>query len=327
VPTSPSAAVVIANWNGGPLLTRCLSSVAAAVRRAGCEIPVLLVDDASEDGSADVAERRFPSVRLLRLPRNVGFAQAVNQGIGAADAPWVFLLNNDLVLPPDFLSILLEVRRGLPEEDLFALGALTLAWDDGRPNHGAMRARWARGMIVQEPFEATCTVPADFFQAGACLVSREKFLELGGFDPLFHPGYWEDYDLAYRARRRGWRCFHVPQAIAFHWGKRSMVARLGAERVALLIRRNQLLFNWVNLDDPTLLARHLLGLPRLILRPEPSPEPSSATWARAFVAALARLGPALRDRRRRLRRTPVSDRQILFSPSHPPADAQPPLMG
>lgn len=303
-------AAIIANWNGAGVIERCLGSVQAAARRAGEPIHILAVDDASSDDSADTIARLFPSVELLRLPQNLGYARAVNLGMAQVDAPWVFLLNNDLALQADYFERMIAARRAAESPELFTIGSKTLEWETHAPNHAGMRAAWRGGMIVQEGFDAEALVPADFVQSGSSLVDREKFLALGGLSALFHPGYWEDYDLCYQALRRGWKCLYEPRAVAYHWGKRSMRSLLGDYRLALTIKRNHLLFNWANLGDGALLARHLLGLGALALRDDDDPQTQAAPWGRAVIAALAKLPEALRERRRRAA-GPAPDRKIL----------------
>lgn len=325
--------VLVANWNGSACIERCLHTVLTAARRTGRGMRVLVVDDASTDDSPEILGRFGAVIDVLALERNVGFAEAVNRGMSALGTPWVFLLNNDLALPADYFERLIAARAEFDAEarppgdahsgtakvpgPLFAIGAQTIDWSDGRPNHGGMRAAWRGGMIVQEPFDSDRLCAADFFQAGACLIDRRAFIALGAFAGIYHPGYWEDYDLAWRAARAGMRIAYEPRAVAYHAGKQSMSALLGSERLALTIKRNHLLFNWANLRNPGLLAAHLLGLGRLVLAGGGRDEPISASWGRAFLAALARLGAVLRCRRARRASgsdpmpAPIGDREIL----------------
>ena len=296
-PSSPTLGVLILNWNGAPFIERCLASVLAAERRLGIELECVVYDDASTDGSPDLIARGFAGFRLIRGEKNIGFARAAEAGLNAMRADAVFLLNNDLVLKTDFFERLLAAWResvaGIP----FAVGAQTRQWDTQTINHGGQRARWSNGLIVQEAFEAETAMPADFFQAGACLLDRRRLFEMGGFAPIFHPGYWEDYDLAFQARARGWSILYEPRAVAYHWGKGSMRRLLGDWGLALMIKRNHLLFVWANLDDAGLWLRHALNLPGLVLTERNGMnEPG---WGRALLAALPRLGAVLRLRRGR----------------------------
>lgn len=309
--SSPEFAVLIPNWNGRAVLEPCLRSVRIALRQADLAAPVLIVDDASTDDSVALLADRFPRVRVLTLKENVGFGAAVNRGMNHLDARWVFLLNNDLILRPDFFSRLLQTRADSADDALFAVGAQTLDWNDTKPSHTGMRLAFNR-LLIQDPFHPSVAAPVDLFQAGACLIDREKFLALGGFCALYQPAYWEDYDLALRARRRGWTNLYEPRALAWHKGKHSMRARFGPSGVADLIRRNHLLFTWLHLDSPRLLARHFFSLPGLIAAPrEALYAGDPLAWARAWIDALFRLPALLRERRRLRASSTVALSEIL----------------
>jgi GT2 family glycosyltransferase len=273
----------------------------------------IVIDDGSTDRSADLVQRQFPSVRLIRRGRNDGFGVAVNEAMAAMDADWVFLLNNDVVLELGFFRRLLhtldQYSRDHPGGAVFAIGAKTCDWASLAVNHGGQNARWRKNMIVQEPFDAVETEPTIFYQAGACVMNRRLFLELGGFDHIYYPGYWEDYDISYQACRRRWAVLYDPLAVAYHFGKGTNIWLLGRWRLALAIRRNHLLFNWINLADRGLLLRHLMSLPALILQDDAAPDEPG--WWRALLEALKHLPAALRLRRARLHVPGVPDRELL----------------
>lgn len=325
-----SCGALVANWNGMGVIDRCLGSIAAASARLAEPAPasaasvkpapepmeLVVVDDASSDASPQLIRDSFPSFRLLPTPRNLGFGAAVNFAMERMTCEWVFLLNNDLALEPDFFERILLTRDALADPALFAVGGRTIQWESGELNHGGMNARWDAGLVRQAPFDAERerggAAPSVFFQGGSALVHRARFLELGGFCPIFHPGYWEDYDVAWRAARRGWNTYYEPRAVARHWGKRSMSNLLGPARLALTIKRNHLLFNWINLRDRGLLARALAGAGALALRPERDECLRAAGWPRAFAEALKLLPQVLEIRRERAGEPVVrSDREIL----------------
>ena len=97
-----------------------LNTIMAAVAQVPHTYEILVVDDASTDGSAGLAERDYPNVRLVRREKNGGFAAAVNTGIGAAEGELVVVLNNDTRVEPDFIS---ELCRGLSEEPAASMAA------------------------------------------------------------------------------------------------------------------------------------------------------------------------------------------------------------
>ena len=129
---------------------------------------------------------------------------------------------------------------------------------------------------------------------GHALVSREKFLALGGFHPLYHPYYWEDTDLGYRAWARGWRVVYEPASRVYHPRGQTIAAR---ERRAALVRvgvKNKLVFIWSNTADRDLLARHAVGLAANLAR---SAIVGKISVGRGFFDAV-RLWPEIMAKRR-----------------------------
>lgn len=263
--TRASFSVVLPNWEGEAWIERALSSMQLAARASGREAEIVVVDDASTDRSPEMIAAGFPRVRLLRNSRNVGFGESVNRGVGAAKGDLVVLLNNDLVVSEDFFLRLLDPFEQA-RRPLFGVSARTLSWDGTQPNHVCMAAQWREGRIQPawcDPPEPTACL---FAQGGSMACRRDVFLAFGGFDDLFAPGYWEDYDLCWRAARAGYDLLYEPRAVAFHVGGGSMIRRFGEREVYLMRATNHLVFEWLNLGDTRLLARHFRRLPRHVLR-------------------------------------------------------------
>ena len=252
--------VVVANWNGEAFLARCLSSALLSARQVGRPFEVVVVDDGSTDASVEIVRRQFPQVRLLAGRENRGFAFTVNKGIAAARGRYIILLNNDIVVRESFCGALLRhFENG--DGRLFGVTAKTVEWDDRRPNYVKMDAIWRRGdlrLVWSDPPEAAATF---FLQAGACAFVRERFIELGGLETFFSPGYWEDFDLSWRAMARGWRNLYEPSSPALHLGKASFRRLYDDVRLRQLNARNQLLFLWANLSDARRVFSHCLWLP------------------------------------------------------------------
>jgi GT2 family glycosyltransferase len=214
-----TVAVLIVNWNGGELLTHCLESVRQQ-RRAPDHIVV--VDNGSSDDSLKRAEQLLRGVELIQLPSNVGFARANNIAARAArqfDA--LALLNPDAVADPEWLSALVSAAEREPMTASFAsqmLLASTPQYLDGAGDsyHVSGRA-WRNGHRVSSTGWPAADVEVFGPCAAAALYRREAFDEVGGFDEQYFC-YFEDVDLAFRLRLRGYRCVYVHSAVVRHVG-------------------------------------------------------------------------------------------------------------
>jgi GT2 family glycosyltransferase len=212
-----TVAVLIVNWNGGPLLRQCLESLERQRRRAD---HIIVVDNASTDDSLRQAAAALRDVELITLPSNVGFARANNI---AADAARRFdglaLLNPDAFAEAGWLQALVDAADREPSAASFA-SQMVLAsspdYLDGagdsyhvsgrawRNRHRTPRDRWPAADV--EVF-APC--------AAAALYRREAFDEVGGFDEQYFC-YFEDVDLGFRLRLRGYRSIYVHSAVVRH---------------------------------------------------------------------------------------------------------------
>ncbi len=300
--------IIVPNWNGKPYLARCLSSLQLSAKRTGLSYELIVVDDASTDDSWRIVEERFPRVRLLRNETNSGFAASVNRGVSVAAGEIVALINNDIVAKEDFLPALLEPFRS-ESARLFGVSARTVSWGDQQPNHINMSARFDRGLFELQWRESPQQARTLFLQGGACAMRRSVFFELGGFNLLYSPGYWEDYDLSYRAARCGYTNLYEPRSQAYHLGKGSMRQRLGHAGVASLMARNQMLFTWLNLTDIDLLIKHFLWLP--LHMGKEFLTASGFTLTKAFLRALRCVPRILGHRLRRRDPVRMSDKEVL----------------
>jgi len=302
-------AVVIVNWNAGDLLRRCLESVAAQERRPD---RVVVVDNASSDGSLEAALRLHPRVEAIRLESNTGFAAANNLALRACDdCDLVALLNPDAFAAPSWLARLAETAERHPEHASFA-SRILLAHDD-RLLDGAGDVYHVSGLVWRAghgtPAPAS-EAPREVFSpcAAAALYRRDAVLDAGGFDERYFC-YLEDVDLGFRLRLRGHRCLYVPAAVVRHVG--SGTTARGSDFATFHGHRN-LVWTFVKDMPASLLVRylpqHLLlnalsvawyvarGRARVILR---------AKWR-----ALRSLRPMLAERRRLQARRVASPRDL-----------------
>ncbi|HEY6360068.1 MAG TPA: glycosyltransferase family 2 protein [Vicinamibacterales bacterium] len=251
----PEISLVIVNWNGRRFLDACLGAAAA---QQDVDFETILVDNGSDDGSADFVRARFPAVRVVALAENLGFAGGNNAGAGAARGRCVAFLNNDTVPDPRWLRAL---RNGLDEQAGFALATSRIVYmhdptvidsaGDGvfrwggafKRHHGAD----VSGAQRSEEVFGVC--------GAACMMPRAVFDELGGFDADFFASH-EDVDLSYRARLRGYRCRYVADAVVRHHGS----ATLG-KASELAVFHGQRNLEWVYFKNApaSVLARTLPG--------------------------------------------------------------------
>jgi GT2 family glycosyltransferase len=199
----PVASIVIVNYNGRKLLPACLVPVVHQAGRIGAE--VVVVDNGSTDGSVDLVEREFPSVRLVREHRNLGFAGGCNVGVRAAAGATVVLLNNDAVPEPGWLEQLLKALAG-PE----VVVACSVVHDSNYPEPYALGTGGLS--VIGHPIANAMHRPDQpFYATGASLAfKRDRCGE--PFDPVFF-AYYEDVLLAWEVRLLG---FHVARALASH---------------------------------------------------------------------------------------------------------------
>lgn len=217
----PEVTILILNWNGLNLLPRCLQAVHSQIFM---DYETLVVDNASTDGSADELETRWPGVRVIRSPRNLGFAAGNNLGASQAQGAWLALLNNDAFPEPDWLQALVCAARDNPGYNFFASQIL----QDSRPHqidatgdvlHISGNA-WHRDLNL--PLEQAHNQPEEVFSAcaAAAMYERRSFLAAGGFEESFF-SHHEDVDLGFRLRIQGGRCLYVPGARVYHTGSAS----------------------------------------------------------------------------------------------------------
>lgn len=206
-----TADVVIPTWNARELLARCLEAL------AGEPGQVVVVDNASEDGTAEMVRERFPGVRLVVLAENLGFGRAVNAGVAAGSAGAVVLVNNDVVVEPGFVEAITAPLAG-PEVGMVA-GLTLLPGGEGVDAFGVEldRALATYNRARRRPLDGLPAGPPAVPSGGAAAYRREAFEAAGGFDEALF-AYGEDVDLGLRLRAAGWRCAAAPLARGVHLG-------------------------------------------------------------------------------------------------------------
>jgi GT2 family glycosyltransferase len=212
-------AVIVVNFNGGTMLLRCLATLRAQSLRPS---RVIIVDNASSDGSIDAAEQSFPDFEFVRMDRNIGFAAANNHAAHLAnDCQWLALLNPDAYAAPNWLENTMAATHQNPTFSVF--GARLLRSDDPSRLDGIGDTYHACGLAWREGHGQMASTGSnetnEVFSAcaAAAVYRREDFMSVGGFDDDYLC-YFEDVDLGFRLRLFGHRCLLVPDAVVYHVG-------------------------------------------------------------------------------------------------------------
>ncbi len=247
--------VVIPNYNGSNLLAKNLPTVIKNC--PGAEI--IVVDDASSDNSVSLVRENFKNIKLVSIPVNKGFSNAVDTGVSKANSNLVLILNSDVSLSSDV------VKRVITYFDNPKTFAVALADKSHEGNkiviRGRGNAKFQKGFLTHFAINPKKGKTL-WVSGGSGLFDRNKFMELGGFDRLYAPFYWEDIDLSYRAWKAGWQCFFEPSAQVDHYHEEGAIKKHHSQfKIKSTSYRNQFLFVWKNVSDYSLLVQHLLWLP------------------------------------------------------------------
>jgi GT2 family glycosyltransferase len=312
---APLASVIVPSFNGAHLLPACLESLAA---QSHPNLEVIVADGASTDGTSELLDYRYPTVRLIRLRRNLGFTGNVNAGLRAARGEVLCLLNNDAQADDDWVgacveSLALHTEIGsVASKVLYADGRTINSAGDLFHRDGAPRQR-GNGELDGPQWSVSANV---FGASGGAAAFRRAMLEdVGLLDERFFM-YLEDVDLAFRSQLRGWSCRYEPAAHVRHLGGASGGGKLesfynGRNLIRLLAR-----------DIPSGLVRCML--PAILRYQSRRARSALASWRGAAARAtlrgqligLAELPQHLAARPPIQRRRRVSDQAIyeLLSP-------------
>lgn len=255
--------VVIPNYNGIEYLRDCLTSLSE------CGVAsVVVVDNGSSDGSAELVRTKYPQVELVTLKENRGFSAAVNIGIQCAETEYVYLLNNDTQIYPDTIPSLERAMDNHPDAFSAASKMLQMSEPERIDSAGDFYCvlGWAFARGKDMPSSRYGKESRIFSScAGAAMYRTELLRELGGFDEN-HFAYLEDVDVGYRANIYGYRSYFIPESVMLHAGSAASGSRHNAFKVGLtaqnsiyLIYKNMPALQ-ILLNLPFLIAGYLIKL-------------------------------------------------------------------
>jgi GT2 family glycosyltransferase len=241
VRTGVAVSTIIVNHERRDLLQICLESLQRALRTVEEDTELIVVDNGSRDGSAQLVRERFPDVKVVELERNEGFAGGVTRGIEAAQGEWIAVFNNDTTIEPDAVKLMLEAGRVHPRVGSVAAQMRFADRRDVLNSAGLELDRLgiaADRLVGTRVQEHGAHMPYEVFGAtgGAAIFRRAMLDQVGGFDESYF-AFFEDADLAWRAHGHGWRALYAPAAVVYH--HHSATAQHGSPAKLYLVGRNR----------------------------------------------------------------------------------------
>lgn len=255
--------IVIPNWNGIKFIGMCLDSIAKSTIK---DYEVIVVDNGSSDGSKELVAEKYPWVRHIKLPTNMGFAIACNEGIRASKADYICLLNNDIEVEPTWMQELCEGMERHPE---CGMGTSKMMFLDDRDvfyNTGDLFHIWSMGGGRGQGEKNIGQYETEEYVFGACagagVYRRELFEKIGLFDDDFFI-FAEDVDLNMRAQLVGQKTVYLPKAKVYHIG--TATVGLYSDRYVYLCKRNDV-FVLIKNFSLALYFKYLLAILRYQFR-------------------------------------------------------------
>lgn len=242
----PKVFVIVVNWNRASDTIECVRSLQDL---AYSNFEVVVVDNASVDGSVTALGVEFPDLAVVRNTKNLGYAEGNNVGVRYAlsrDADYVLLLNNDTVVDKDLLHELVRVATSYPGAGLvgpkiYDYGEPTTIWFAGASIDWSTGDSPHLGLGEYDAGQFNRVIAVDRLTGCAMMVGREVFERVGLFDPRYFL-YYEDVDLCVRAAKAGYKSYCVQTAKVWHKESSSTNANQGSDLHAYYHLRNRLLF-------------------------------------------------------------------------------------
>lgn len=258
-----ACSILVLNYNGRKLLEKNLPSVVEAGQSAQCEIVV--VDNRSDDDSVEFLKLKHPQVKVIALDKNYGYGEGNNRAAKKVTSDVIILLNNDVLPEKDaFKRLLIHFQ----DRDIFAVSCQQIVRTQAKMFIGGIAiGEFSRGLLRHRPKKTLdqSVIPQLYASGGAAAFDRQKFLQLGGFDQLYAPFYWEDADLSTRAWAKGWPVLYDPKSVVEHRHESTIRRVYPLWYIKAIGDRNMFIFNWRHLNRRKYWMQHCFWLPFHIL--------------------------------------------------------------
>ena len=261
---SHSISVILPNYNGSHLLKENLPYLVESLGSITNEI--IVVDDCSTDNSVDMLKQKYPDIKIIASELNEGFSATCNKGIKAAVNQLLCIVNTDVRFTPDYFQ---NAIKYFEDTSLFAVKGDIINYQGDISNITTTETapvlyykkgflRFNHGIMPQDN-EMTGKINEHFVLLGCCFVcDRIKALELGGFDEIYSPYYWEDADLAMRALEKGYKLLYRPECRIYHKTSSTIGVTRKKWHRQLVSYRNKFLFAWRHLHGSADWTLHIV---------------------------------------------------------------------
>ena len=237
--------IVIPNYNGKHFMEPCLASL----KEQTCQdFQILVVDNASSDGSIAYMEEHYPDIEVIALDKNYGFSKAVNVGIQHSTTPYVILLNNDTIVDSHYVEEMVKAIEQSPKIFSVSSKMIQMYHPELIDSAGDLYTLMGWGVCRGTGRPVTnYTRPDEIFTAcaGAAIYRRKAFEKIGYFDEN-HFAYLEDIDVGYRAKIYGYKNMYCPDALVYHVGSGTSGSKYNSFKVKLSAR-NSIYLNYKNM--------------------------------------------------------------------------------
>lgn len=266
--------VVLPNYNGRRLLEENLPSLFAALDKAGCNHEVIVADDASTDDSISYLQKNYPDIRINIAKQNQGFSRNCNAGARIATKDLLCIANTDVTFDINYFINACTIFR--ENTKLFAIKGDIHNYrkEKEKPFYIGKTCQLysKRGLlrfnhnVIPEPSKFGPQIGQQFLPLGTGFIcDREKYMEIGGFDEIFSPYYWEDSDITLRALRNGWQIHYAPEKKLYHKTSSTISKTQSNIKRRLVSIRNKHLFAWRHMEGNMQWTKHIFFISTSLL--------------------------------------------------------------
>ncbi len=258
--------VVIPTYKGKPLMEKNFPSVLDSLRN---EDEVVIVDDGGfketlvwlrknyglgrpkrEDGYSFYKGvykkgRKTVDIKYVVNDTSLRFGANCNRGVFLAIHPLIFLVNDDVSSYPETIKKLVPHFK---DKNIFAVGCLEFDHEHGGVKSGKNKLWFEKGMFIHSKGDDLERGETGWASGGSAMFDRQKWLEIGGFDPAYYPAYWEDIDLSQTAREKGWKVLFEPLAKVDHNHETTNTDVFGQMKMEKMSWKHSQIFTWKHAD-------------------------------------------------------------------------------